>query len=200
MYWSWQVLHADCIVYDSIITPHAFPTGWLINAIDYLQHWWQVGIIALLYSKLFVFQCACVCVCMHTRTHACKRSGIHRQPWISTMGGEGGISQKGKKRKLRTQWRLWPFKYCFRYTKNNHFLRLPDITTLQLFTHYFTLKYFTICTNYMPGTFFPHQLYARYIFFFPTCTGKLTKKKSVISSVLISVQEGKRGVSLSQER
>lgn len=71
MYWSWQVLHADCIVYDSIITPHAFPTGYMINAIDYLQHGWQGGTGALLYSKPFVFQDTR----MYTYTHG--------HPWIS---------------------------------------------------------------------------------------------------------------------
>lgn len=52
MYWSWQALHADCIAYDSIITPRAFHTSWLINAIDYLQHWWHEGITVLLQANL----------------------------------------------------------------------------------------------------------------------------------------------------
>lgn len=47
-----KVLHADCIVYHSIITPHAFHPSWFINVIDYLQHWWQKGIIALLHTEL----------------------------------------------------------------------------------------------------------------------------------------------------
>lgn len=59
------MLHADCIVYDSIITPHAFPTGYMINAIDYLQHGGQGGIGALLYSKQFAFQDAHVYTCTH---------------------------------------------------------------------------------------------------------------------------------------
>lgn len=67
MYWSWQVLHADCIVHDSIITSHAFPSGWLINAIDYLQHWWQGEITALLYPKLCLYLSVHVCVFLSTQ-------------------------------------------------------------------------------------------------------------------------------------
>ena len=63
------MLHADSIVYDSIITLHSFPTGCVINAIDYLQHGWQEGISAPLYSKVFAFQGTRVCVHAHMGTH-----------------------------------------------------------------------------------------------------------------------------------
>lgn len=153
MYWSWQVLHADCIVYDSIITPHAFPTGWLINAIDYLQHWWQGEIIALLYSKLFIFQC--VCVCSHARTQALMK--IHL-----CVGRKGQINQKDRKRKLGTQWKSMPFNHCFQYTKNTHFLMLPNrCLALQLnysFTFLFTNTYWAPT---LARQIFPPHLYKK---------------------------------------
>lgn len=160
MYWSWQVLHADCIVYDSIITPHAFPTGWLINAIDYLQHWWQGGITALLYCTLFVFQCVFMYV-LCVRIRARKRLGIHRHPWTSTMSGKGGISQEEKKTEDTV--RIMAFQTLF-LVHQKYFLRLPDRYLTLHFSYSFIILFTNILlsTNYMPGTFFP------------TCTGKLT--------------------------
>lgn len=143
MYWSWQVLHADCIVYDSIITPHAFPTGWLINAIDYLQQWWQEGIIALLCSKLFVFPVcmhACVCVCF-TRTQAPMKIYLY-------IGGKGGINQKKRKRKLRTQRTLMSI-----IVFSTRFLMLPN-RWLVLYLNYSFTFYSQIFTE--------HQTIARH--------------------------------------
>lgn len=150
MYWSWQVLHADCIVYDSIITPHAFPTGWLINAIDYLQHWWQEGIIALLFSKLFVFPvcmhaCVCMCVCF-TRTQAHMKIYLY-------IGGKGGINQKKRKRKLRTQRTLMSiivFSTCFLMLPNRWlvlYLNYSFTFYSQIFTEHQTLARHNVFLN-----------------------------------------------------
>lgn len=51
----------------------------------------------------------------------------------------------------------------------------------------------------MPGTFFPPPTICQAHFFFPYMYRKTNEKKSVIFSVLISVQEWKRGVSLTHE-